>query len=52
MDKGGKTLHLYVQHGPADHEDNAKIIKVIQIDCKRGMYVRSLEGYEIKHSSF
>ena len=29
VDKGGKTLHLYVQDGPADHEDNAEIIKVI-----------------------
>ena len=28
VDKGGKTLHLYVQEGPADHEDNMKILKV------------------------
>ena len=28
VDKGGKTLHHYVQDGPADHEDNAKILNV------------------------
>ena len=28
VDKGGKTLHLYVQESPADHEDNMKILKV------------------------
>ena len=28
VEKGGKTLHHYVQDGPADHEDNTTIINV------------------------
>ena len=28
VDKGGKTLHLYVQDGPADHEENTNILNV------------------------
>jgi len=31
VDKGGKTLHHYVQDGPADHEDNAKILNALGI---------------------
>jgi len=31
VDKGGKTLHLYVQDGPADHEDNTNILNALGI---------------------
>ena len=34
VEKGGKTLHHYVQDGPADHEDNTTIINVKMVDFR------------------
>jgi len=31
VEKGGKTLHHYVQDGPADHEDNTTIMNALGI---------------------